>query len=113
MSPTVIPIQPFSTGPGSQPAQPGDKDWACLPLPVEVQTYRAPPSPEPGERGADAVRQLLRGVVDAFGAGSEGKCLNLALDELDIHAHRLLAQLLGEGEVSARIALPDGGSVQI
>jgi hydrogenase-1 operon protein HyaF len=39
--------------------------------------------------------------------------LSFALDGLDRDAHRLLAQVLGEGEVSARIALPDGGSVAI
>jgi hydrogenase-1 operon protein HyaF len=109
-----IPIQPILTGPGSQPGQPGDEDWSCLPLPAEVETYRAPPLPEPGEPGADAVRQLLRRVVDAYQADPDpARTLSFALDRLDAPAHRLLAQVLAEGEVSARIVLPEGGSVEI
>jgi len=106
-----IPIQPILTGPGSQP---DDEDWSYLPLPTEVETYRAPPRPGPDEQGADAVRQLLCRIVDGYEAAADpAHTLSFALDELDASAHRLLAQVLAEGEVSARIVLPDGGTVEI
>ncbi|MBN3812954.1 hydrogenase expression/formation protein [Paraburkholderia sp. Ac-20347] len=109
-----IPILPLVSGAGSQPQQPGDEAWSCLPLPVEVETWRAPAFPEPGEPGVAAVLHLLRGMIDALESlASPDEAIRFPLDALDTDAHRLLAQVFGEGEVSARVACDDGATVQI
>ncbi len=107
-----IPIH--AIGPGSQPEQPGDEAWSCLPLPAQIETYQPPSLPQPNGNATAAVQDLLRGMIEAMEA-SAAHTPPLAFDlaGLDADAHRLLAQVFGEGELSARAALSDGVSVQI
>jgi hydrogenase-1 operon protein HyaF len=89
-------------GPGSQP---GDEDWSCLPLPAEIETWHAPVTPEPGTPGTGEVLTLLRAMAAAMnGNPMPAQPLVFSLHTLSADAHNLLAQMMGEGEVSAQVA---------
>lgn len=103
MNPFPIPV--VALGPGSQPE---DESLHYLPMPREMRTFRDPILPEPELlRSLPGARAVLGRARDAArdwtpGAGTNQIDLaGLAGPEL-----RLLDQVLGEGEVSARIEGP-------
>jgi hydrogenase-1 operon protein HyaF len=95
-------------GPGSQPAQ--DDALAVLPLPREVNTFEMPHVPE--RVGAAVMREslaTLQRMLDALDAvegvvagDAPGPCVSL--DTLSPAALAVTNEVLGEGEVSIRIA---------
>ena len=95
-----VPV-PVVAGPGSQPES---EDWSCLALPATIETWREASTPEPGSAGASEVLPLLRSMVAALAEDpSPEPSLVFPVDALGADAHRLLAQVMGEGEVSAQI----------
>jgi hydrogenase-1 operon protein HyaF len=96
-----FPLPVVTTGPGSQPEP---DDWSCLPLPSVVETWRSPDTPEPGTPGAREVLALLRDMIAALGDNpSPARPLVFPVGALGADAQRLLAQVMGEGEVSAQV----------
>ena len=94
-----IPI--VAIGPGSQPQQ-EDESLDHLITPGEMQTYAAPPLPEP-EEAVDRVagKRVLEGVLDALRAYRPGAAARaIDLDGLAPADLDFLNQALGEGEVS-------------
>jgi hydrogenase-1 operon protein HyaF len=99
-----FPVSVVTTGPGSQPEP---DDWSCLPLPSTVHTWRAPDTPDPGMPGTSEVLALLRDITAALGNDPlPAQPLVFPVAALGAHAHRLLAQVMGEGEVSAQVVRP-------
>lgn len=97
--PFPVPVVP--AGPGSQPEP---DDWSCLPLPSTVQTWHAPDTPDPGTPGTAEVLPLLREMTAALGSDPwPAQPLVFPVASLSADANRLLAQLMGEGEVSAQV----------
>lgn len=99
---------PVGFGPGSQTLEPGEEGLAYLPMPSGMRTY------EPHLPDADActagcagmaLLERLHGELAGWSAGEER---HLPLAGLDDPARALLAEVLGEGEVSVRVARPDG-----
>lgn len=79
-------------------------------LPGEMRTYRAPQLPETAARevppaGRTAIARHLHAVCAALAAGTPA---TFDLADLDDAGLTLLDQMLGEGEVSARIESPSG-----
>lgn len=95
-----FPVPVVAYGPGSQPES---SDWSCLPLPSLVETWREPPTPEPGSPGVSEVLTLLRSMVAALDEPLPKPPAVFPVGALSADAHRLLAQLMGEGEVSAQV----------
>ncbi|RQH07065.1 hydrogenase expression/formation protein [Paraburkholderia dinghuensis] len=96
-----FPVPVVTTGPGSQPEP---DDWSCLPLPSTVETWRSPDTPDPGEPGTDEVLALLRNMAAALASDPQPtQPLVFPVAALGADAHRLLAQVMGEGEVSAQV----------
>ncbi|GAP38821.1 hydrogenase expression/formation protein [Piscinibacter sakaiensis] len=98
-----FPIPVVALGPGSQP---DDDGLDVLAMPQGMATFRGPSLPEPeevaGRAGAHRVlREALQAleVVRHVGGSREVGLQGLAPDEL-----ALVNQVLGEGEVSARIS---------
>lgn len=95
-----IPVVPF--GPGSQVE---DETLSYMSMPQGMDTYRAPPLPEPeelaGHAGAHAVlRETLR-ALELVGTQGGTRCVALA--GLAAEDLALVNQVMGEGEVSARV----------
>lgn len=105
MNPFPIPL--VATGPGSQP---DDEPLHYLPMPREMRTFRDPFLPEPERlRSLSGARAVLEWARDAArdwipGAGT----VAFDLDGLNGPDLEVLDQVLGQGEVSARIDTPDG-----
>jgi hydrogenase-1 operon protein HyaF len=100
-----FPVPVVMTGPGSQPEP---DDWSCLPLPSTVETWRSPDTPESGMPGTSEVLALLRDMIAALDSNpSPTQPLVFPVAALGADAHRLLAQVMGEGEVSAQV-VPTG-----
>ena len=100
MKPFPIPVVPF--GPGSQTE---DDELEYMHMPQGMHTYKAPVLPEPEEAeslhaGRDALHAILREVQSAL-AGNTPQAVELT--GLDAANLALVNQVLGEGEVSARI----------
>lgn len=99
MKPFAIPVT--AVGPGSQPEA---ESLHYLELPHAMQTYRPPVLPEPEEMaGRDGARPVLDALVAALANGAG----QVDLDGLAPEALALLGQVLGEGEVSARVEAGD------
>lgn len=99
-------------GPGSQPE--GDAALEYIAMPQGMATHVAPQLPEPQALdAAPGARQALDGILERLqrrAAGDLPPHLDLrACSEAD---RQLLDQLLGEGEVSARIGGPAGVRIQ-
>ncbi|OYU77969.1 MAG: hydrogenase expression/formation protein [Burkholderiales bacterium PBB5] len=102
---------PVVAGPGSQPE---DETLDYITMPSGMDTFRAPPLPEPedlvGHQGAlaalhavlDALRQAVRG----------GQPQPVSLRGLGTADLALVHQVLGEGEVSAQV-LPAPGQTRV
>lgn len=97
-----FPIPVVAFGPGSQPE---DETLDYLSMPRGMATYRAPALPEPEEIAERAgAHQALRAALQALdavrqaGGQQQVSLLGLGPDDL-----ALVNQVLGEGEVSARV----------
>jgi hydrogenase-1 operon protein HyaF len=107
-----IPVVPF--GPGSQAE---DETLSYLTMPQGMETFRVPALPEPEELAAHAgahrvLRETLRALELVCDEGGT-RCVTLAgLGAADLV---LVNQVMGEGEVSARVlpATEDGRKVQV
>ncbi len=107
MKPFPIPVVAF--GPGSQPEE--DETLDYMSMPQGMETYRPPVLPEPEELAARAgAHRALRAVLQALDEVRHGG----AVQRVDLHGLAaddlaLINQVMGEGEVSARVAAPAGG----
>ncbi|MDR2852185.1 MAG: hydrogenase expression/formation protein [Burkholderiaceae bacterium] len=110
-----FPIPVVTVGPGSQPPEEEAQDFDFLPLPNAVDTFNAPPVISTSTAAKAPVLALLRQAVLALQdtARARAGAVVLPVQGLDHEAQALLAQVMGEGEVSAQIGLPDGRSLQI
>jgi hydrogenase-1 operon protein HyaF len=101
MKPFPIPVVPF--GPGSQLDEDAELDY--LSMPQAMHTYVAPILPEPEQvAGLDDAKRVLRAVLGALDAALAGRApVPVLLGEIDAANLALVNQVLGEGEVSARI----------
>jgi len=104
MKPFPIPVVPadLPLGPG---AHNEEEHLDYLPMPRDMDTYRAPSLPEP-EDLADypVVRELMGRVLSALQATSQGAAgCSIPVDDLTERERQLIDQLLGEGEVSALV----------
>lgn len=107
------PIPVVAVGPGSQPEE---QDFSWLPLPNAVDTFHAPAPTRTGAAAKGPVLALLNQAAQALQgvvSGASADTARLPVQGLDQEAQALLAQVMGEGEVSAQISLPDGGALQI
>lgn len=99
---------PVGFGPGSQTPEPGEEGLAYLPMPSGMRTYE-PHVPDPDAcAAACAGMALLERLHGELAGWAEGEERHLPLDGLDDPALALLAEVLGEGEVSVRVLRPDG-----
>ena len=109
MKPFAIPV--VALGPGSQEES---ERLDYMAMPSGMYTYRPPVLPEPEQIGAARpARDLLARVLDGL-AGWRAEAANTTYDLAVLGAAdlRLIDQVLGEGEVSARVD-GDAGSVLI
>jgi hydrogenase-1 operon protein HyaF len=96
-------------GPGSHPE---DAALGFSPLPREIERFEMPLLPDPQQALALAEgRAVIARLIEAMRLASPDAAQaypRLPLDSLDGANRQLLNQLLGEGEVSARVRLVDG-----
>jgi hydrogenase-1 operon protein HyaF len=97
-------------GPGSQAE---DETLDYLPMPQGMQTFHAPPLPEPEDvatlaRGQAALREALA-QLDLVRQHPEAGCRSVDLMGLPAADLQLINQVLGEGEVSAMVSAANGG----
>lgn len=115
MKPFSIPVvAAFETrGPGSQPE---DEALQYLPMPHDMRTYRSPILPELEEiRDLGAARKALQTTLSELliaHAGASEAPGRVDLSRMDAANLALIDQVMGEGEVSARID-SDGGTLRI
>ncbi len=90
------------SGPGTQPAELDGAELDILQLPSGMDTYIAPPLPEPEEvQGLDAGLALLHQLGEQLSAYKTGVSQPaVVLNDLDPRNRALVDQVLGEGEVS-------------
>jgi hydrogenase-1 operon protein HyaF len=110
VKPFPIPVVPF--GPGSQVE---DETLEYMTMPQGMDTFRAPPLPEAEVLAGHAA--ALRALRESLGAlervALEGGTRRVALEGLTADDRTLLNQVLGEGEVSARVLPPPGGGREL
>ncbi|MEN3939629.1 hydrogenase expression/formation C-terminal domain-containing protein, partial [Staphylococcus shinii] len=90
-------------------------------MPEGMQTFSVPVLPEPEQlAGRTPVKDVLRAILGALAtlatvneAGASVRNPRIDLQDMDEDNRRLLGQILGEGEVSARIAGEGAGEVLI
>lgn len=108
-----FPIPVVALGPGSQPEE-DTLDY--IEMPKGMSTWQPPRLPEPEDLARHGeVRAVLVEVQQTLRRALAGEAVApVALDGLDAAARALLNQILGEGEVSVRIAAragdPNGAS---
>lgn len=109
MSPFPIPV--VALGPGSQPEA---ESLHYLPMPQEMRTFEAPLLPEPESlRGLSGARSVLARARDAARDWVAGtRTIAIDLQGLSGPDLEILDQVLGQGEVSARVDGP-GGTTRI
>lgn len=98
----AFPIPVVSIGPGSQSE---DVELDYMVMPQGMQTYATPILPEPEQmaqlKPAHGALHAILGALEAVAAGSDALAVDLsALDAANL---QLVNQVLGEGEVSARV----------
>ena len=109
--PMSFPIPLIALGPGSQP---DDEEPHYLPMPRAMRTFRGPSLPDAEVMAeltpARAVLQRTQAAARvATSAARPGPgTVRIALDGLDGRNLGLIDQILGEGEVSAKVATGDG-----
>ena len=107
-----FPIPVIGVGPGSQTEE---ETLDYMPMPQGMETFRHPALPEPEElAGCQAARQALAqalALLDEVRHGGPNRSLSLsALTPADL---RLVNQVLGEGEVSARVLSQGDAQVEL
>lgn len=109
MKPFPIPVVAF--GPGSQPEE--DETLDYMNMPKGMETYRPPILPEPEELAERAgAHRALRAVLQALDEVRHGGASQrIDLRGLDADDLALINQVMGEGEVSARVAAPGAGDI--
>ncbi len=102
----AFPIPVVALGPGTQTE---DENLDYLPMPKDMDTYRAPMLPEPEEiAGRVAAREVLTQVLALLdraadgGAGGQIGLLGLSGED-----RQLINQVMGEGEASAIVQSAD------
>lgn len=112
MAATDKPSKPFPipvrvVGAGSQ-IEEDTLDYMVMPR--EMDTWRPPQLPEPEQlAGHQGAREALRRVADWLKVAGNGRSPGIVdLSELQAADRELINQVLGEGEVSARVVLVDG-----
>ncbi|HSV71461.1 MAG TPA: hydrogenase expression/formation protein [Methylibium sp.] len=103
-----FPIPLVALGPGSQAE---DETLDYIKMPQGMSTWQPPHLPEPEQlAGHDSVRAVLHAVQDSLRQALAGEPpAPIGLDALDSASRALVNQVLGEGEVSLRVAAPGGG----
>ena len=98
-----FPIPLVALGPGSQTE---DETLDYIKMPQDMSTWQPPQLPEPEQlAGHDDVRTVLQAVQDALRQALTGeRPAPIVLDALDGASRALVNQVLGEGEVSVRVA---------
>lgn len=102
-----FPIPVVALGPGSQAE---DETLDYVVMPKGMSTWQPPRLPEPEEVAQHvSVRTALLAVQGALRQALDGAPPPpISLDGMDAQARAVLNQILGEGEVSIRIAAPQG-----
>ncbi|MBX9869324.1 MAG: hydrogenase expression/formation protein [Burkholderiaceae bacterium] len=100
MNPFPIPV--VSIGPGSQ-SEEVELDYMAMPQ--GMQTYSMPILPESDDMASlKEAHRVLRQILAALEVSAAGgKADPIDLGQLDVENLRLINQVLGEGEVSARV----------
>ncbi|MFA5121982.1 hydrogenase expression/formation protein [Zavarzinia sp.] len=103
---------PVGYGPGSQPSEAGEDDLEFLPMPTDMKVY-APHLPEVEDptRVAAGLQLLDRLCIGLDGWRADAP-FTLSLDRLNEADRALIDEALGEGEVSAVVAL-EGERIEI
>ena len=106
-TPKPFPIPVVSFGPGSQPE---DDGLDYMSMPKGMTTYQAPSLPEPEEMvGREGAVRVLRAALAALRGDGPAVVPLAGLNEAEL---TLVNQVMGEGEVSARV-LPDAERPQL
>ena len=107
----AFPIPVVALGPGTQTE---DESLEYLPMPKDMDTYRAPVLPEPEEiAGRAAARDTLVKVLALLDLAADGVAGGLvSLLGLPAEDLRLVNQVMGEGEASAIVG-EDGSALQV
>ncbi|MBV8047920.1 MAG: hypothetical protein JO171_12235 [Paludibacterium sp.] len=108
MSSRPFPLPVVALGPGSQP---DDDDLAYLPLPRDIERFATPflPTAEEAAPLSGALAAIDRLIAQVAGYDGDAERYPVVdLGALDAANRQLINQLLGEGEVSARVARRDG-----
>ncbi len=100
--PRPFPIPVVALGPGSQA---DDEPMGFIPMPKDMSTYQPPPLPEPealaAHAGALSALQAALAALRRRAAGAATEPIDItALPDAD---RALVNQVLGEGEVAARV----------
>jgi hydrogenase-1 operon protein HyaF len=111
---TAFPIPVRVIGPGSQP--PDEVALNVMPMPQGMNTFEMPRVPERVSaavmRESAAALQRMVDALDAWDAGTAGPGPRIALDGLSAAALEVTNQVLGEGEVSIRLATTPAVRIQ-
>ena len=100
---TLFHLPPTGFGPGSQPAE-GEDELAYLPLPSGMRTYSAHLPEVEDTTGVTPALALLAEVAAACAiASTGGPGAEFDLAPLDAASRKLIAETLGQGEVSMRL----------
>jgi hydrogenase-1 operon protein HyaF len=113
MTTRPFPLPVVALGPGSQP---DDPDLAYLPLPREIDRFESPGLPVSEDvahlsAALDVVDRLISLLRGRDASASQAPAVDLT--GLDAENRRLIGQLLGEGEVSARVSCRNGHRLDI
>ena len=107
-----IPV--VATGPGSQPVESDGAQLDYIALPKGMSMYEAPVIPEPDTvrhlEGARAAMRWLRGALAEYRPDGAPQLADLSA--LDTDSRDLVNQILGEGEVSIKVAGEPRAAIQ-
>lgn len=113
MNPRPFPLPVVGIGPGSQAEDP---ELVYMPLPHEIERISTPPLPTGAEVAhLDAAHAVVNRLITLLGSydGHPEHYPVVDLAGLDSANRQLISQLLGEGEVSARVKRLDGHQLDI
>lgn len=107
----AFPIPVVALGPGTQTE---DENLDYLPMPKDMDTYRAPMLPEPEEiAGRAAAREALVQVLALLDQAADGGAGGqVSLQGLPSEDRQLINQVMGEGEASA-IVREESSSLEV
>lgn len=96
-------LPPTGYGPGSQPGSEDGAELEYLPLPQDMRTYTTRLPDIENAKGLEPAMALLSEVATACETASTGAGARFDLSGLDAQNRALIAETMGEGEVSMRI----------